>query len=472
MDSYAQQMLPGDDTDELTPPTRPLTDPSTGDNVLDASTTANRKAMLNDYLERVRTQRAQASQEAAQNQVGATDFQNQAQTASNRNTAGAIANAMNFTGSIDPSHKVQSALPQYLKEQNAVDANALQAKQGRYEKALGQENQANGDLLTGSDEAGKIQTADNAQTTFDNQQTKFGQDQQQYGEQTNPSSTISQQARALATKMGYTPAPNATYQQVTTSNAAIKDMFDQDMKSKDIALRSQYQNMLKQQGMDFNESKHADTEFDGLTKATDPGAASSRTAFGQDTSKQQAASRIEALSTQAQGQPGGLDARQMREAATALNGLLGGSSGVTQVEEFVPHTILGDVNKIYESISNIPQGLDQQRFVQRMMDTVNSQKSLAQTQAQGFQLSNFASHDNLRQKYPDRFADALAARGFSTDQYNKFRVGQTGATPSAASTPPAFAPGTAHGKYSPGDVVTVAGKNYKVGADGDSLEPQ
>lgn len=86
-------------------------------------------------------------------------------------------------------------------------------------------------------------------------------------------------------------------------------------------------------------------------------------------------SRIEPLIEQMSAQPGGGDARQMREAAIAFNKVLQSGVGTEgSIDALVPQTARGKTGHFIEWFTNDPTGLGQQAFIRRYADSVAREK--------------------------------------------------------------------------------------------------
>ena len=133
-------------------------------------------------------------------------------------------------------------------------------------------------------------------------------------------------------------------------------------------------------GADEPLSKEDQKIWDKLQKDTNPALASSRSDLGVNQRMISSADRVKQLGEQAKTQKGGLDPRQIHELAIATAGLVsGGGSGAAQstVEALVPQTYGRNAAGIEEWLTSNPTGTDQQRFVDRMLETADRERHLA-----------------------------------------------------------------------------------------------
>lgn len=118
---------------------------------------------------------------------------------------------------------------------------------------------------------------------------------------------------------------------------------------------------------------------------------------------------------------GNLDPRQMEEYALGLANMLSGSSGAarSQVEALVPHTIMGNAQKMKEWLLNDPQGAEQQNFVKRMAETVEREKALAEEQLNKVREQRLTSHSKLAKQDPETYKAILKGYGLNPEDYDQ-----------------------------------------------------
>ena len=108
-----------------------------------------------------------------------------------------------------------------------------------------------------------------------------------------------------------------------------------------------------------------------------------------------------------------LDSRQIEELAIQLNGVLSGSNqgAQAQVEKLVPHTIWGNVKSLAERIRNEPTGLDQGKFVQKLLNTVEREHKNAAESVVEALVARIPQYADLRKKDREKFDTMLEVRG-------------------------------------------------------------
>lgn len=119
--------------------------------------------------------------------------------------------------------------------------------------------------------------------------------------------------------------------------------------------------------------------------------------------------RAETLIQQMDKQKGGGDTRQIRELATSLATVLTGGNVVAQeqIQELIPRTYQGNINKFIETLTNNPTGLEQQEFVRRFADTLKREKTTISTQIKGAQTASLPALDVLKQRNPKSYKEIV-----------------------------------------------------------------
>lgn len=133
---------------------------------------------------------------------------------------------------------------------------------------------------------------------------------------------------------------------------------------------------------------------------------------------------------------GNLDSRQIEEMAIGLNAMLSGANtgASEQVKSLVPRTIVGNTQKFKEWLTNDPQGLQQQAFVQRMLGSIGREKATAGDQMKRTQFQRIARYADLENKDRDGFENTLRSSGVDPDEYRSWK--KSGYKPmSAVQTP-------------------------------------
>lgn len=139
------------------------------------------------------------------------------------------------------------------------------------------------------------------------------------------------------------------------------------------------------------------------------GTASSRSDMGRQQATLTNADRLLTLGEQGKLQKGGLDKRQVHEAAIASAALVSGGSGAAQstIEALVPHTSDNIQANIEEWLSSDPTGTNQQAFVNRMMETAQREKHLAGQKINGIKTDVMQGYAHLKKADPERWEKAV-----------------------------------------------------------------
>ncbi len=164
---------------------------------------------------------------------------------------------------------------------------------------------------------------------------------------------------------------------------------------------------------------------------------------------------------------GNVPKAQTEELATAVAAMVGGGSvqSQNQINSVVPQSMAGNANAIVGCLTNEPRGMGQQAFIKNLQDSANRERSVAQSQMEGIKAQRLAPYMDFYNRSPNTFNRILKSSGMDPKNYD----GETGLyTPSESKNEPAQGKPPGH---LPGSVVTIKGSDYRVGADGDTLEP-
>lgn len=215
--------------------------------------------------------------------------------------------------------------------------------------------------------------------------------------------------------------------------------------------------LAQQAGMKTNSADQQASKMDNTDAQKLAGAlkGTSRDSIGSNQAKVNSAERINALIDSAPG--GNLDQRQMRELATSLASLLSnGAATQTQIDELVPKSAQGNADKLYEYMTGIPQGVNQQAFVQRMRDTVERERDVAKGQLLQARAGVLSGYSRLRKSNPDVWNDIAAQNGFDPQsdfddkgRYKSKAVAKTSAPSQAQGLNSAEAAGGGNSKMDP-----------------------
>lgn len=165
-------------------------------------------------------------------------------------------------------------------------------------------------------------------------------------------------------------------------------------------------------------------------------------------------------------QKGGADSRQIVELATGFQSQLTGGNGrgnYQQVQDLIPHTMVGDVNKMAEWLTNNPRGARQQEFVDRMMQSVHRENATVQAQMERTKFQRLATFDDFAKRNPEQFEDMLRSNGVDPQKYADWK--KTYEQKSAVQDSP-----EASGISSPTIFNPTTGKTMTLSADGKKWE--
>lgn len=97
---------------------------------------------------------------------------------------------------------------------------------------------------------------------------------------------------------------------------------------------------------------------------------------------------------------------QMEELALGMANMISGANGGaarSQVEALVPHSAMGDAQKLKSWFMNEPLGANQQAFVEMMSHTIEREKSIANDQLNGIRIKRLSTHEKFQKSAPDQF---------------------------------------------------------------------
>jgi hypothetical protein len=149
--------------------------------------------------------------------------------------------------------------------------------------------------------------------------------------------------------------------------------------------------------------------------------------------------------------PNNLDNRQVTELAKVLDRILsGGSPTISGTEHLTPDTARMKIAKLLEYSTNERKGAQAGDFVKNIAHTLEREKAQANTQIQAAQKKLLGSYGDLKKKDPEKWDALMKAHNLD-------------AIPSSEKT-------KSQPQGTPGTLVKVKGKMYKIGDDGDTLE--
>ena len=125
-------------------------------------------------------------------------------------------------------------------------------------------------------------------------------------------------------------------------------------------------------------------------------------------------------------QQGGADSRQIVELATGFQAQLTGGNArgnYQQVQDLIPHTLVGNVQKMTEWLTNNPQGAKQQAFVDRMMQSVHRENATVQAQMDRTRFQRIAGFEPWMQRNPDQAENIMRSYGVDPQAYQQWKQG-------------------------------------------------
>ncbi len=165
-----------------------------------------------------------------------------------------------------------------------------------------------------------------------------------------------------------------------------------------------------------------DKRFTEFGKDLNEGLASGRTDMGLHQRMVSSADRVLQLGEQAKHQKGGLDKRQIHELAIASAGLVGGGgTGAAQstIEALVPHSAQGSIASLEEWLTASPQGTNQQEFVNRMLETADREKHLAQEKLKSIKAGVLQMYGDLKNRDPERYENFVKTNFGDKPQFDQ-----------------------------------------------------
>lgn len=172
-----------------------------------------------------------------------------------------------------------------------------------------------------------------------------------------------------------------------------------------------------------------------MQKDLDPDAARAGN-FGQISNTFIQSQKLKKLATDAQGNLANLTSVNQEELALGMAKMLGGSAGGSdsQIKNLVPASAVGNVQKLKSWLLNDPQGLDQQAFTSKMLETINREADLAHDQMKGIQVQRLGAHRRLKEMDPDAYGEIL-------DRYGVTDTGPKGLLNAPQKSGPGFSEG-------------------------------
>lgn len=192
------------------------------------------------------------------------------------------------------------------------------------------------------------------------------------------------------------------------SASMVEKLVAQEEKSADRRIAQSYRAEAAQDKADNKHREKVDKMAVDFGNNIDPNKARTGS-LGKNQERFNAVGRIEGLLSQFK--DGNVPNIPTREIASALAAMIssGGSTAVSQIEELVPHSLHGDINKVASWITGKPRGMEQQKFIRMYADTVEREKEIAKTQILKAQFEKaFGTHVALKREDPETFYKQLA----------------------------------------------------------------
>lgn len=222
-------------------------------------------------------------------------------------------------------------------------------------------------------------------------------------------------------KIGYAPLPdNMSAKQVQglLGNINIQNLMTQ---YESMQNRRELQEMKQAQLKDAAAGKLDDKDTKRLDQANKLITASiqkNNTAFGRGANIVRSAEAIENLV--AGMDPKDIDKRQVYEIASSLDAMLSsGASTVSGREHLIPKSFTKDAAGIAEYITSRPQGVGQQAFIKRMLETVEREKELAKHQVKTESKKMLSSYADIQKRNPEIWNLMLQQHDLNPDLFKE-----------------------------------------------------
>ncbi len=171
-----------------------------------------------------------------------------------------------------------------------------------------------------------------------------------------------------------------------------------------------------------------------------------------------AATKVQSLA-KLYGDPNNLNPQMVNTLVSEVGKIAsGGQSTEAELNFMTPNTLRGKLASVWQKLSNSPSPANAGDFIKQYQDYANALTTDAQKE-----LSD--KYGRVIDSNSDRLGEANTAK-LNSNYTNRFKhlADSVGSTPAPASSAP-FG-----GKYPPGSVVSIKGKTYTVGPDGNSLQ--
>lgn len=230
----------------------------------------------------------------------------------------------------------------------------------------------------------------------------------------DPKSSESIAAQAIMREFGIKVPDTATASFLEKQFPAISSLMarrEATEQRKESALGRQQEMSLRRQELALKAGQIQDektrNEFVKLQESLDPTKARSG-AFGDQYKIVNQADRLKTLLSKA-GSGMDLTGPELEEVALAQAKIIGGAGGTSrsQIQALVPHSLTGEVTKVWSWLSNNPTGTKQQEFVKRMASTIDREQDLARSELKKIIDKRTTVRRHLKDKNPDLYSDVL-----------------------------------------------------------------
>lgn len=233
-------------------------------------------------------------------------------------------------------------------------------------------------------------------------------------ERNDPNSAVSQLSQDIVDRMGKSLGINV--QTKGMSVASLEKVFGPIERYAALIETKHISAENNKEKNKVKEEKEASDLARKLGDTLDPSKAGNRTAMGKAAAVSASADRIQALVSSVP-TVDKLNPQQMVELARSLDTLLTGGSGATVsiTKELVPQSIASKAAGIVQWITNNPTGTNQKAFVDRMMDTVNREREVANQQISRYQTAKLPAFSRLQKLDPTTYDNILSAQNLGAN---------------------------------------------------------
>lgn len=181
------------------------------------------------------------------------------------------------------------------------------------------------------------------------------------------------------------------------------------------AMKAKATQMNKEPTYNLERSAKIDKMAGDLKKDLDPDVGRAGN-FGDISKRYLSGQRLKALATDANGNINNLTSAQQEELAIGAAQMLGnGSMSDSMIKNLVPSSAQGDMKKVISWVANNPQGTDQQKFTQVLLNSIDREENLAKQQMQQIQGKRLSAHSQLKKLDPDTYNSIISEYGLNAN---------------------------------------------------------